>query len=76
MGAIAVVEARDNLIELVDDFIVSGHVSCQNAAYHAFTDALESVAVEPTEDVGRGVLQNVKGDRTVVIFQWANVVVA
>lgn len=53
MGSIVVVKLWSDLIELIEDLVVTCHVRCQNASNNSFTDAFVDVGREGSEDIGR-----------------------
>lgn len=76
VGSIVVIKDGGDLIELVEDLVVTGHVGRQNAADDSLADAFVDVGREGSENVGRRIFQNVERHRAVVIFQRRNVIVA
>lgn len=76
MGSVVVVKDGRNLVKLVEDLVVTGHVRRQNAAYHTLSNCFVDVGREGAEQIGRRVLQDVERHRAVVVLQRRNVVVA
>ena len=73
--AVVVIKIGHDLIELVENFVVTGHVGSEDAADDALTNTLVHFGTERGKQVGRWVLQNIERHRTVVVFQRRYVVV-